>query len=324
MRLAIENLTAGYASGFCIRDISMVVEPGEILGIIGPNGAGKTTLLRALTRVIPPLHGRILLEGHNVRHLPAGEMARRVAVVSQTVPAVDLDVEVAPRFEPRPEELVSVKLVKGTLVVSRKLARRKAFEVKNSGREAVKILVEHPLEPGWKLVEPAEPAEKTRDRYRFAVEAEPGKPATLVVAEEQVVAQRLAVTNLDDNAILVYSTAKVTSPAVKQALQDVLKRKQEIARIARERSRREQEIKAVGQEQERIRQNMAQLDRTSDLYTRYVQKFAVQEDRVPQTCHPDTSPAHVNRRTILGHAAVEVPQQQHLDAAVAIKVETPH
>ncbi len=194
--------------------------------------------------------------------------------------AVDLDVEVAPRFEPRPEELVSVKLVKGTLVVSRKLARRKAFEVKNSGREAVKLLVEHPLEPGWKLVEPAEPAEKTRDRYRFAVEAEPGKPATLVVAEEQVVAQRLAVTNLDDNAILVFSSAKVTSPAVKQALQDVLERKQEINRLARERSRREQEIKAVSQEQDRIRQNMAQLDRASDLYTRYVQKFAAQEDRV--------------------------------------------
>jgi hypothetical protein len=194
--------------------------------------------------------------------------------------AVDLDVEVAPRFEPRPDELVSVKLVKGTLVVSRKLARRKAFEIKNSGRDSVKLLVEHPLEPGWKLVEPAEPAEKTRDRYRFAVEAEPGRPATLVVAEEQVVAQRLAVTNLDDNTILVFSSAKVTSPAVKQALQDVLERKQEIARIARDRSRREQEIKAVGQEQERIRQNMAQLDRASDLYTRYVQKFAVQEDRV--------------------------------------------
>ena len=194
--------------------------------------------------------------------------------------AVDLDVEVAPRFEPRPEELVSVKLVKGTLVVSRKLARRKAFEVKNSGREAVKLLVEHPLEPGWRLVEPTEPAEKTRDRYRFAVGAEPGKPATLVVAEEQVVSQRLAVTNLDDNAILVFSSAKVTSPAVKQALQDVLERKQEITRLARERSRREQEIKAVSQEQDRIRQNMAQLDRASDLYTRYVQKFAAQEDRV--------------------------------------------
>jgi hypothetical protein len=194
--------------------------------------------------------------------------------------AVDLDVEVAPRFEPKPEELVSVKLVKGTLVASRKQARRKVFEVKNSGAEAVKLLVEHPLEGGWKLVEPEQPAEKTRDRYRFAVEAEPGKPASLAVAEEQVVSQQVALTNLDDGMILFYSNAKVTSPAVKQALIDVIGRKREIERLAQERGRREQEIQAVTQEQERIRQNMAQLDRASDLYTRYVTKFAEQEDRV--------------------------------------------
>jgi hypothetical protein len=194
--------------------------------------------------------------------------------------AVDLDVEVAPRFEPKPEELVSVKLVKGTLVASRKQARRKVFEVKNSGAEAVKLLVEHPLEGGWKLVEPEQPAEKTRDRYRFAVEAEPGKPASLAVAEEQVVSQQVALTNLDDGMILFYSNAKVTSPAVKQALTDVIGRKREIERLAQERGRREQEIQAVTQEQERIRQNMAQLDRASDLYTRYVTKFAEQEDRV--------------------------------------------
>jgi hypothetical protein len=194
--------------------------------------------------------------------------------------AVDLDVEVAPRFEPRPEELVSVKLVKGTLVVSRKLARRKLFEVKNSGSEPVRLLVEHPLEPGWTLVAPAEPTEKTRDRYRFAVAAEPGKPATLAVAEERLVSQTVALTNLDEAAILLYSRAEVTSPAVKQALADVIERKREIERLAQERSRREQEIRVVDQEQERIRQNMAQLDRASDLYTRYVRKFAEQEDRI--------------------------------------------
>ena len=194
--------------------------------------------------------------------------------------AVDLDIEVAPRFEPGPEELVSVKLVKGTLVAARKQARRKAFEIKNSGAEAVKLLVEHPVEEGWVLVEPAQPAEKTRDRYRFVVEAEPGKPATLVVAEERVLSQQVALANLDDAAILFYSNAKVTSPAVQQALADVIERKRELERLAQERGRREQEIQAVAQEQERIRQNMAQLDRASDLYTRYVQKFAEQEDRV--------------------------------------------
>ena len=194
--------------------------------------------------------------------------------------AVDLDVEVAPRVEAKPEELVSVKIARGTLTASRRLARRKVFEIKNSGKEPVRLLVEHPLEPGWKLVEPETPAEKTRDRYRFAVTAEPGTPATLVVAEERLVSQRVAITSLDDRAILVYGSAGTTSPAVKQALKDVLERKQRIGELARDRSRREQEIKAVSQEQDRIRQNMAQLDRASDLYTRYVQKFAAQEDRV--------------------------------------------
>ena len=194
--------------------------------------------------------------------------------------AVDLDVEVAPRVEAKPEELVSVKIARGTLTASRRLARRKVFEIKNSGKEPVRLLVEHPLEPGWKLVEPETPAEKTRDRYRFAITAAPGTPATLVVAEERLVSQRVAITNLDDRAILVYGSAGTTSPAVKQALKDVLERKRRIGELARDRSRREQEIKAVSQEQDRIRQNMAQLDRASDLYTRYVQKFAAQEDRV--------------------------------------------
>ena len=70
------------------------------------------------------------------------------------------------------------------------------------------------------------------------------------------------------------------SPAVRQALADVIERKREIERLAQERVKREQEIQVVGQEQERIRQNMAQLDRGGDLYTRYVQKFTQQEDRV--------------------------------------------
>jgi hypothetical protein len=194
--------------------------------------------------------------------------------------AVDLDVEVVPRMEPQPEMLVSVKIVKGTLVATRKLTRRKTFEVKNSGAEAVKLLIEHPLEQPWKLVGPEKPAETTRDRYRFAVTAEPGKPAKLEVVEEQVVVQQVALTNLDDGAIHFYSSTQATSPAMKEALADVVKRKREIERIVQERVQREQEVAVVGQEQERIRQNMQQLDRGSDLYTRYVQKFAQQEDRV--------------------------------------------
>jgi myosin heavy subunit len=173
-----------------------------------------------------------------------------------------------------------VRIAKGTLVATRKYARKKVFEIKNSNEKPVKLLVEHPREGGWNLVAPKDPAETTRDRYRFAVVAEPGKPAKLEVAEERPDVQHVALTNLDDTMILFYSRAKVTSPAVKEALEQVIAKKKAIAEIVRVKQEKEREIQVVDQEQNRIRQNMAQLDRTNELYAKYVKKFAEQEDRV--------------------------------------------
>jgi hypothetical protein len=72
----------------------------------------------------------------------------------------------------------------------------------------------------------------------------------------------------------------VTSEAVKKALAEVIERKTQIQRVAEERQRNEQTIKEISQEQQRIRENMAQLDRNTDLYKRYVKKFSDQEDTV--------------------------------------------
>jgi hypothetical protein len=175
---------------------------------------------------------------------------------------------------------VSVKIAKGTLIATRKYARTKVFEIKNSSAKPVKLLVEHPREGGWNLVAPKEAAETTRDRYRFAVTAEPGKPAKLEVAEEQQGVQHVALTNLDDGMILFYIRAKATSPKVKEALEQVIAKKRAIEEIVRKKQEREREIQVVEQEQNRIRQNKAQLDRTNELYAKYVKKFAEQEDRV--------------------------------------------
>ena len=46
-----------------LRDVSFVVEPGDLLGVIGRNGAGKTTLLRAVSGILPPAEGRVRVRG---------------------------------------------------------------------------------------------------------------------------------------------------------------------------------------------------------------------------------------------------------------------
>ena len=196
--------------------------------------------------------------------------------------ALDLDTEVVAQSTGTSDFLASCKLTKGLLLTTRKLARSQTYTVKNSGRREKKVLIEQPFDAAWRLVEPQQPAEQTRDLYRFAVVAQPGRPAELKVAEERQLDERVALNNLDDGTINIYLNAPAVSQAVKDALREIIRRKQQIADVVQARQNAEQQIAVVDQEQARIRQNMAQLDRNSELYNRYVQKFAEQEDRVEQ------------------------------------------
>jgi len=175
--------------------------------------------------------------------------------------------------------------------------------VKNSDDKAKTVLIEYPHDPAWKLVTPKEPAEKTRDQYRFAVQAEPGKPAKLEIEEEQLVNQSLVLSNIDDGLITYFISQKEVSPEVKAALQEVIKRKTALQQLGQERARLEQQIAEITQEQQRIRENMGQLDRNTDLYRRYVQKFGSQEDNVEKM-----------REQIKKLTDEEVKQRQSLDA----------
>ena len=57
--LTVEKLTLGLSGRQILRDINLVVEPGEFLGLIGPNGGGKTSLLRVLLGILAPTIGQV-------------------------------------------------------------------------------------------------------------------------------------------------------------------------------------------------------------------------------------------------------------------------
>jgi hypothetical protein len=194
--------------------------------------------------------------------------------------AVDLDTEVAPQTKGRPEELLGVRLIKGTLIATRKYVREQEYTVKNSGKVLKKVLIEYPVDASWKLVKPEKPAEKTRDLYRFAVEAKPGEPALLTVEEERTDSQHVAMNNLDDGSIQFYLSVKVVSDKVKEALKEIVKRKAELGQLTAKKQQVEQRIRDIGEDQTRIRANMTQLDRNSDVYKNYVKKFSDQESEI--------------------------------------------
>ncbi len=194
--------------------------------------------------------------------------------------AMDLGTEVAPGIQQHVDELTAVKLVKGTMHVSRKFRRSSDYTVKNSGSKAKKVLIEYPLDTAWNLITPAKPEEKTRDKYRFAVAAEPGKPSEVKVLEERTATEYVTLTNLDDESIRFYIRHPIVSQKVKDALAEVIKRKVEILATQSKHQELQRQVTVIDQEQGRIRGNMAQLDRKSDLYNRYVKKFGEQEDQM--------------------------------------------
>ncbi len=83
-RFEVENLRLAYGHNTVIEDISFRVTQGEIVGLIGPNGSGKSTMIKALSRVLNPQSGRILLDGNNISGIPRSELARSMGVVPQT------------------------------------------------------------------------------------------------------------------------------------------------------------------------------------------------------------------------------------------------
>jgi len=83
LKLEMQNTCLGYGRQLVLRDITFQVMPGEIVGLIGPNGSGKSTIIKALSRVISPYSGKILLDGQDVARIPRRELACLLGVVPQ-------------------------------------------------------------------------------------------------------------------------------------------------------------------------------------------------------------------------------------------------
>jgi len=74
--LSIEDIAKDYKSKNVINNISMAINPGEIIGLLGPNGAGKTTLFYIIMGLIKPNSGQIKLDGYDITKLAMYSRAR--------------------------------------------------------------------------------------------------------------------------------------------------------------------------------------------------------------------------------------------------------
>ncbi|MGW2818111.1 ABC transporter ATP-binding protein [Streptomyces sp. NPDC001415] len=88
-RLSAESVTLGYDQRVIAEDLSVEIPDHSFTVIVGPNACGKSTLLRALSRMLKPSQGRVLLDGQSIHSLPAKKVARTLGLLPQSSVAPD-------------------------------------------------------------------------------------------------------------------------------------------------------------------------------------------------------------------------------------------
>ncbi|GGU01589.1 ABC transporter ATP-binding protein [Streptomyces violascens] len=88
-RLSAESVTLGYDQRVIAKDLSVEIPDNSFTVIVGPNACGKSTLLRALSRMLKPDRGRVLLDGQSIHALPAKKVARTLGLLPQSSIAPD-------------------------------------------------------------------------------------------------------------------------------------------------------------------------------------------------------------------------------------------
>jgi iron complex transport system ATP-binding protein len=82
-RLAAEGVTVGYGGRVVLDNLDVAIPPGVITTIIGPNGCGKSTLLRALSRLLKPTKGTVVLDGEDIAKLRTRDVAKKLGLLPQ-------------------------------------------------------------------------------------------------------------------------------------------------------------------------------------------------------------------------------------------------
>ncbi|MFJ4004918.1 ABC transporter ATP-binding protein [Streptomyces sp. NPDC090023] len=88
-RLSAENVTLAYEQRVIAERLSVEIPDNSFTVIVGPNACGKSTLLRALSRMLKPTDGQVLLDGQAIHSLPAKKVARTLGLLPQSSIAPD-------------------------------------------------------------------------------------------------------------------------------------------------------------------------------------------------------------------------------------------
>lgn len=295
IRSAASAASLGELFQYTVRDVSLPRQTSAMIPIVTDSvSAERVSIYNASILARHPLNGAIL-KNTTGKHLLQGPITvfdgggyAGDAQIENLPPGqqrllsygVDLQVLVDASTQKNESAIQTARLVKGVLHLSRKQVFTQTYRIDNKGERARQVIVEHPVRANWKLVNTPDPMESTDQVHRFRVAVQPGKAVAFNVNQEITTGETIAVLPADVGQLVVYQRSGEIPQKVREALAEVITRKNALVETDRQISRIDQELTQIAQDQNRIRENIRVVDRNSAAYGQWLDKLTAQEKQV--------------------------------------------
>jgi hypothetical protein len=197
--------------------------------------------------------------------------------------AADLGVLVDARRQAADGRIFRVRARDGVMTQETEERVTWTYRARSENLTPTTLVIEHRMQPGWKLAEGQTPVESTADTQRFRLVLPPAKETVFDVRELRQGETRIMVGNVD--AVLLAQLAKsgISAAGLEQALKPVLDKRAELTGLERRVEALENERNTIGQDQQRLRENMKALRGSAEekqLLQRYTRQLDQQETRL--------------------------------------------
>ena len=207
---------------------------------------------------------------------------------------IDLDMTVDNNKASSTSTVTTATIHKGSLIIARKLTSSMEYAADNKTDKDKTLVIEHPVSPGWKLVDTRVPMETTPSVYRFKGIASANKVTTLNVRQEFAQNETIALSSVSVELLLSYSRSGDIPKSVRDAIAKAVQLRQSVIDADRGIAAHTQQIGEITAEQNRIRENMRTVAQSTQYYDRLLGKLNEQESTI-ETVQRDRTALVVKR-----------------------------
>ncbi|UYV13929.1 MAG: hypothetical protein NCW75_06475 [Phycisphaera sp.] len=195
--------------------------------------------------------------------------------------AIDMDLK-AQQAQNSSSSRATYRITNGYLHTSYVRTITNTYTLRNEAQKQRTVIIEHQPMGGWDLVEPTNGAKSDDGKVRFERTVDAGKKLELKVVERRTESSRYGLIDSDLPNLIEQVTrgGGQASDALIEALRMGAKLNKNVADLRGKLNRITQQVSAIQSDQGRIRQNMQAIDKTTDLYRRYLNTLTEQEDQL--------------------------------------------